>query len=124
MRFARSSVGVSLLVATMVAAQGEDRAADRDAIRAHVDRIFLAFISKDPETVRATHAENWRGFLEGSRQINRGIEQYMKAVGGNLASPWGMTDYKMRDFDIVFYGDTAFITYVADLDIKTPEGKG
>ena len=34
-----------------------------------------------------------------------------------------MTDYRMRDFDIIFYGATAFIT-VADLDIKTPDGKG
>jgi hypothetical protein len=48
----------------------------------------------------------------------------MKAVGGNLVSPYAMTAYRMRDFDIVFYGDTAFITYVADLDIKTPNGTG
>ena len=122
MRFTRLNLGVSILAATLAAAPAEDRVADREAIRAHVDKIFRAFISKDREAVRATHAENWRGFLEGSRQINRGIEQYMKSVGGNLASPYGMTDYKMRDFDIVFYGDTAFITYVADLDVKTPEG--
>ena len=43
----------------------DDRAADREAIRAHIDSIFQAFINKDPAKLRATHAENWLGYLEG-----------------------------------------------------------
>ena len=45
----------------------DDRAADREAIRAHIDSIFQAFIRKDAAALRATHAQNWLGYLEGSR---------------------------------------------------------
>ena len=54
------------------AAAGDDRAADRAAIRAHIDRIFQAFIHKDRAELRATHAANWLGYLEGSHQMIRG----------------------------------------------------
>jgi hypothetical protein len=47
----------------------DDRAADREAIRAHIDSIFQAFIKKDAAALRATHAENWLGYLEGSREM-------------------------------------------------------
>jgi ketosteroid isomerase-like protein len=116
------ALSILLMTAVLGAAPADDRPADREAIRAHVDKIFRAFINKDAATLRATHDENWRGFLEGSRQVIRGVDQYMNAVGGALASPYGMTGYKMREFDIVFYGDTAFITYVADVEGKTPAG--
>ena len=89
--------------------------------RAHIDSIFKAFINKDAAALRATHDENWRGFLEGSRQIIRGIDQYMKATGG-AAGPYGMTNYKMRDFDIIFNGDSAFVTFISEVDVKTPSG--
>jgi len=71
--------------------------------------------------VRATHDENWHGFLEGSRQMIRGIDQYMNYVGP-MTSPYGMTDYKIRDFDIVFQGDAAFVTFITDVQAKTPAG--
>jgi ketosteroid isomerase-like protein len=108
--------------ATLIAATDDDRSADRAAIRAHIDSIFKAFINKDAAALRATHDENWRGFLEGSRQIIRGVDQYMKATGGGVSSPYGMTNYKMRDFDIIFNGDSAFVTFISEVEVKTPSG--
>jgi hypothetical protein len=55
----------------------DDRAADREAIRAHIDSIFQAFIKKDGAALRATHAENWLGYLEGSRTMIKGVDGYM-----------------------------------------------
>jgi hypothetical protein len=37
-------------------------------------------------------------------------------------SPYGMTSYKMRDFDMIFHGDAAFVAFVADVESKTPSG--
>ena len=51
----------------------------------------------------------------------RGIGEYMEYVGP-MNSPYGMSDYKIRDFDILFQGDAAFVTFVTDVDIKLPEG--
>ena len=62
-------------------AADDDRAADRAAIRAHIDRIFQAFIHKDSAELRATHAANWLGYLEGSRTMIRGVDGYMDWSG-------------------------------------------
>src|SRR5258707_14335878 len=97
-----------LLLATLLTANpaADDRAADRAAIRAHIDRIFQAFIHKDSTELRATHAGNWLGYLEGSREMIRGIDQYMNWSGYfEPSSPYGMTGYKMREFDMIFQGD-------------------
>jgi ketosteroid isomerase-like protein len=109
---------ITLAVATAYAA--DDRAEDRAAIRADIDGIYRAFINKDLAKIRATHAENWHGFLEGSREMIRGIDQYMRFVG--QPGPYGMSDYKIRDFDIVFAGDAAFVTFITDVEIKVPNG--
>jgi ketosteroid isomerase-like protein len=105
-----------------VAFGADDRAADREAIRADIDRIYRAFIAKDRATVQATHSADWHGFLEGSRTMIRGIEQYMNYVGP-MNSPYGMSDYKIRDFDMLFQGDAAFVTFVCDIEVKLPEGQ-
>src|SRR5690242_15387958 len=95
-----------LMVAAAAWAQ-EDRAADREAVRAHIDRIFQAFIHKDSAELRATHAANWLGYLEGSREMIRGVDSYMKYSGHfDPKSPYGMTGYKMREFDMIFHGDS------------------
>jgi ketosteroid isomerase-like protein len=111
----------SLLLLAAICPAADDRTADRAAIRADIDSIYRAFIQKDREKVRATHDENWHGFLEGSRQMIRGIEQYMDYVGPMTGS-YGMTSYKIRDFDILFHGDAAFVTFVTDIEIRTPAG--
>jgi ketosteroid isomerase-like protein len=111
------------VTAALCSAADEDRAADRAAIRADIDGIYRAFINKDRDTVRRTHDEHWHGFLEGSRQMIRGIEQYMSYVGP-MTSAYGMSSYKIRDFDILFEGNAAFVTFITDIEIKTPAGAG
>ena len=81
---------IALLLLTAAALPAaDDRAADREAIRAHIDRIFQAFIHKDLAELRATHDENWLGYLEGSRTVIRGIEDYMKWNSYGISSPYG-----------------------------------
>lgn len=113
-----------LLAAVLTAgAADDDRAADRAAIRAHIDRIFQAFIHKDSAELRATHAANWLGYLQGSRTMIRGVDEYMNYSGYfDPKSPYGMTAYQMREFDMIFQGDSAFVAFVADVDAKTPGG--
>src|SRR5262249_15460678 len=100
-----------------------DRPADREAIRGHIERIFRAFLNRDSAQLRATHAENWLGYLEGSRNMIRGIEGYMNWSGYfDPKGEYGMTGYKIREFDMMFQGDAAFVAFVADVDSKTPAG--
>jgi ketosteroid isomerase-like protein len=111
------------LVTGATAAADDDRAADRTAIRAHIDRIFQAFIHKDSAELRATHAANWLGYLEGSRTMIRGVDGYMEWSGYfEPNSPYGMKSYKMREFDMIFHGDAAFVAFVADVEANTPSG--
>jgi ketosteroid isomerase-like protein len=98
------------------------RAADREAIRAHIDSIFQAFIKKNATALRATHAENWLGYLEGSRTMIRGLDGYMDYNSVDPKSPYGMKSYKMREFDMIFKGDAAFVCFVADIESNTPNG--
>lgn len=99
-----------------------DRAADRAAIRAHIDRIFQAFIHKDPAELRATHAANWLGYLEGTRSMIHGVDEYMNSNYVDPQSPYGMSAYRMREFDMIFQGDAAFVAFVAEVEAKTPAG--
>ena len=115
-------VTVALFTAAVLGA-ADDRAADRAAIRAHIDRIFQAFIHKDAAELRATHDENWLGYLEGSDTVVRGLKGYMDYSTYGIDNPdYGMTGYKMREFDMIFQGDAAFVTFVADVDSRTPSG--
>lgn len=117
------AMGVILvLAATLAATPQDDRKADRDAIRAHIDSIFQAFITKDAAMLRATHAKNWLGYLEGSRTMIRGVDGYMDWNHVDPASPYGMKSYKMREFDMIFKGDAAFVCFVADVEANTPNG--
>src|SRR5258707_15849070 len=107
-----------LLLATLLTANpaAEDRAADREAIRAHIDRIFQAFIHRDSAELKATHAANWLGYLEGSREMIRGVDGYMNHSGYfDPNGQYGMTGYKMREFDMIFHGDAAFVAFVAEV---------
>src|SRR5256885_4688870 len=100
----------------------DDRAADREAIRAHIDSIFQAFIKKDAAALRATHAQNWVGYLEGSRTMIKGVDAYMDWNQVDSKSPYGMKSYKMRECDMIFKGDAAFVCFVADVESNTPNG--
>jgi ketosteroid isomerase-like protein len=100
----------------------DGRQADRAAIRAHIDRIFQAFIKKDAAELRATHHENWLGYLEGSRTMIHGLAGYMDNNYVDPDSPYGMKSYKMREFDMIFKGDAAFVCFTADVEANTPSG--
>src|SRR5436853_5386734 len=80
----------------------DDRAADREAIRAHIDSIFQAFIKKDAAALRATHATNWLGYLEGSRTMIKGVDGYMDWNQIDPKSSYGMESYKLREVDMIF----------------------
>ena len=109
----------TLLLAATITAQ-DDRTADRAAIKAHIESIFQAFINKDPAALRATHAGNWFGYLEGSRTAIKGIDGYMDWNQIDPKSPYGMKSYKFREFDMIFKGDAAFVCFVADIESNWP----
>ncbi len=98
---------------TSLANDETDRNADAAAIRAHIESIFQAFIDGDEQKIFATHSEDWRGFLEGSRTPIKGIDEYMRANGIDWPKPANApkpgpyfpagTTYKMSDFDVQFY---------------------
>ncbi len=97
---------------------GDQRSADRDAIRNHIDKIFQAYIQKNGEVIRATHAKDWTGFQNSSRTTVQGIDQYMDGANGFLKSPVKMTGYKMVEFNVIFYGDVALVPYIADVNYE------
>ena len=122
-RFFRvSCLLLALTVLPSAAKAQDDRAADRAAIKAHIESIFQAFIDKDPAQLRATHAENWLGYLEGSQTAIKGINAYMDWNQIDPKSPYGMKSYKFREFDMIFKGDAAFVCFVADVESATPNG--
>jgi ketosteroid isomerase-like protein len=114
----------ALLFATITSTANiqDDRAADREAIRAHIDSIFQAFIKKDAAALRATHAQNWLGYLEGSRTMIKGVDGYMEWNDVDPKSPYGMKSYKLREFDMIFKGDAAFVCFVPEIESVTPNG--
>jgi ketosteroid isomerase-like protein len=107
----------SPVLAQLVPVPGDQRPTDRDAIRNHIDKIFQGFIQQDRENLQATHAPEWRGFLEGSRAVIRGNDQYMKSISSALTSPVHMTAYKMVEFDVLFYGDVAIVSFVPEITV-------
>jgi ketosteroid isomerase-like protein len=119
--FAAATSSVNVVVEKTAAMNiQDDRAADREAIRAHIDSIFQAFIKKDAAALRATHAANWLGYLEGSRTMIKGVDSYMEWNQVDPKSPYGMKSYKMREFDMIFKGDAAFVCFVADVESNWP----
>ena len=107
-------VAMTLGIAFVVRADDADRSADAASIRAHIESIFQAFIDGDQDKIFATHSEDWRGFLEGSRAPIKGIDDYMRANGIEWPRPANApkstpylpagTTYKVSDFDVHFYG--------------------
>ena len=80
--FAKLLVVVVSIVAFSIPVSGQkDRSTDAAAIKAHIESISQAFIDWDVDKIYATHTEDWRGFLEGSRVPIKGIDEYMQANG-------------------------------------------
>ena len=110
---------------TSVAQISDDRPADAAAIRAHIGSIFQAFIDGDEEKIFATHSEDWRGLLDGTRTPIKGIDEYMRANGIEWPKPANApksrpyfpsgTTYKMSDFDVHFYSpELAVATFIGE----------
>lgn len=114
MTFKILALVVLLLTSITVAFGQSDRAADAAAIRAHIESIFQAFIDGDEQKIFATHSEDWRGLLDGSRKPIKGIDEYMRANGIEWPRPANApklhpyyppgTTYEIGDFDVHFYG--------------------
>jgi len=111
-----------ITISTLEVSAQDDRAADRAAIKAHIDSIFQAFIKRDAAALKATHAENWLGYLEGVRTMIKGIDGYMNYNYVDPKGPYGMKSYKFREFDMIFKGDAAFVCFIADIESLTPNG--
>src|SRR5258706_7063929 len=100
----------------------KNRAADVAAIREHIEGICQAFIDWDVDKIYATHTEDWRGFLEGSRVPIKGIDEYMKANGidwpkdkGSKPYPDAKRGYRLADFDVNFYSpQLAVASFIAE----------
>ncbi|HET9401733.1 MAG TPA: nuclear transport factor 2 family protein [Candidatus Acidoferrales bacterium] len=99
---------------------GDQRPADRDAIMAHLDKIFQGFIHQDPAALRAGHSAEWVGFQQGSRTIQKGLDKYMQNTSGAMKNPVHMTSYKILEIDITFYGDVAIVPYICENTISGP----
>src|SRR5215472_5822643 len=119
---------VAYLTFTVAAQAQQDRTADAEAIRAHIGSIFQAFIDWDVDKIFATHTEDWRGFLEGSRVPIKGIDEYMRAngidwpkpVGSSKPAPDPTVGYQIKDFDVMFYGpDLAVACFNGEFENKS-----
>jgi ketosteroid isomerase-like protein len=121
---------VALLIALPRAAVaqtgGPERPADAAAIRAHIESIIQAFVEKDRRKLEETHGANWRGFTPWSGRVIRGLDDYMRSATfpDGMPKGQGMVAYRISDFDVVFYGDTAVASFVADLDVMNGADRG
>jgi ketosteroid isomerase-like protein len=111
---------VLLAAPGMTAAQSipPERAADTALIRKQIEDICQAFINKDRKTLTDTHGKDWRGFTPYSDHVIRGLDGYMNEATFDPRTPKGegMVGYRMSDFDVVFYGDTAVASFLLDVD--------
>ena len=121
----------SILLATFAAdaaAQSvpESRAADAAQIKKEIEIICQAFVDKDRKTLELTHGKNWRGFTPESDHVIRGIDGYMNEATFDPSTPkgQGMVGYRISDFDVVFYGDTAVASFVLEVDVSFGGQKG
>lgn len=109
---------LALLAGPVAPEAGDRRPADVAAIRADIEEIFSAYARRDRAAVRRLHAEAWRGFLRNSPGVIRGVDQYMREAEGALGSDAELSAHDIRDFDALFYGETALISYVAGIRWK------
>jgi len=124
-------LGCQVISKAQSTSPADGRDSDRAAIRAHIEGICQAFIDGDIDKIYATHSEDWRGFLEGSRVPIRGIDEYMKANGitwprpAGTASPAPGSDavtvgFKVFDFDVNFYSpELAVACFMVDFGRKS-----
>ena len=123
---------LSLILAAAVAGASmaqsipASRAADAAQIKKEIEIICQAFVDKDRRTLEATHGTNWRGFTPQSDHVIRGLDGYMREATFDPRTPkgQGMVGYRISDFDVVFYGDTAVASFVLEVDTMRGTEKG
>ena len=107
-------------VATRVSAQSipASRAADAAQIKREIEIICQAFVDKDRPKLEATHGKDWRGFTPFNDHVIRGLDGYMNEATfpPDMPKGQGMIGYRIADFDVVFYGDTAVASFVLETD--------
>lgn len=120
-----------ILLGTFVndaAAQGvpASRAADAAAIKKEIEIISQAFVDKDRRTLEITHGKDWRGFTPGNDHVIRGLDGYMNEATFPPGMPknQGMVGFRISDFDVVLYGDTAVASFVIETDQMRGTQKG
>ena len=120
-------IGASALAGAAYQSASTGRDADARAIRHEIERIFQAFIDKDRQALVDTHHRNWRGYLTGSRTVIKGVDAYMDASVGRgpmTARGQGMVGYQIHEYDTVFYGDTAVVSFVAEVQNRWGSNTG
>jgi ketosteroid isomerase-like protein len=119
----RTLICTILVVTSAVFAKAQSVPSSRDAdtalIRREIEIICQAFVDKDRKVLEETHGKEWRGFTPGNDHVIRGIDGYMREAtfGPNAQKGQGMVGYKLSDFDVVFYGDTAVASFVLESDV-------
>ena len=102
-----------------------DRAADTAAIKKQIEVICQAFVDKDRAKLEATHGKDWRGFTPVNDHVIRGLKGYMDEATfpPDMPKGFGMVGYRLHDFDVVYYGDTAVASFVLETDVDRGHGK-
>lgn len=95
---------------------------DKEAILAHIDGIFRAFVGNDRDAILKAHSRDWTGFLGPSTKIERGIDDYMVNADRSLDLFDGV-GYEIIDTEVQIHGDLALVYYVARYDARTEDGK-
>ena len=95
---------------------------NRKEILEHIHSIFKAFISRDRETIRKMHTEDWRGFMVSSKSIERGIDAYMSNVDFSFENYKGV-GYEISDSEIQIFENVAIVYYVARYDFEDKSGE-
>ena len=90
----------------------ERREEDRQQILAHLDSIFKAFVSRDPEVLKQTHMADFKGFTVRSRTVILDREQYLQDIWRVLEN-YRIHSYEFLEQDLTFWGDTAVACYIA-----------
>lgn len=119
---------LAMLAAMAVAAGQAERSSMEDehrgdgaAIVAHIRGIFEAYVRKDREAIRRTHASDWVGFLGPSTKIERGLGDYMAGAERSLEHFDGL-GYELLDTEIRIHGDLGLVYYTARYDYADREG--
>jgi ketosteroid isomerase-like protein len=88
------------------------RDTDERLIMEHVRSIFEAYIRKDRDALRRTHASDWIGFQGPSVKIERGIDDYMVNAEASLSHLDGER-FEIVDSTLQVFGDIGVLYYVA-----------